>query len=284
MVSENVIATFDNEAEAQHAIAKLESIGIPSHAIEIHSKNTGFSSERTTEYTTTAEPKKGSFWSWLTGDEQTESTDDHQHYDREIEAGSVVVSVITNQDDVEKVTEILRSHNTSVTVEALTPASSASLAASQATTEPAEHQSSIITSEPTALRDENSTPVDEEVIPLHEEKLVVGKTEVEAGRIRVRRFTTQRPVEAQVALRQEHITVHRRPVTSSNEHDPSAFENKAVEFTATSEEAVVGKTASVVEEVVVSKHSHQHEETVSDTVRKEEVDVDDADLKPTVTR
>lgn len=50
---------------------------------------------------------------------------------------------------------------------------------------------------------------------------------------------------------------------------------------ATGEEAVVGKTARVVEEVVVSKTADEHVEEVDDTVRRTEVEVDrDTDLDP----
>jgi uncharacterized protein (TIGR02271 family) len=281
MISENVIATFDNEADADNAVAQLESAGIPRHAIEIHSKNSGYGRETSAAYSTTDEPKKSSFWSWLTGEEHTESSANsshYDHYDKEIEAGSIIVSVITEQSDVEKVTEILNSRSVSMKVEEMP------VAVDSAPTEPVDTvPPTPATAEPVAYV-ENSTKVAEEVIPLHEEKLVVGKTEVESGRMRVQRYTTQRPVEAQVALRQEHITVHRRPVVDKIKADAGSFEDTHIELVATDEEAVVGKTAHVVEEVVVAKHSGERVETVTDTVRKEEVKVDDTDLKPTVAR
>jgi stress response protein YsnF len=45
-------------------------------------------------------------------------------------------------------------------------------------------------------------------------------------------------------------------------------------MTATGEEAVVGKTARVVEEVVVSKTAEEHVENVDDTVRRTDVEVE----------
>jgi stress response protein YsnF len=47
-----------------------------------------------------------------------------------------------------------------------------------------------------------------------------------------------------------------------------------VEIRETAEEAVVAKTARVVEEVVVGKESSQRTETVNDTVRGTEVEVE----------
>ena len=46
-------------------------------------------------------------------------------------------------------------------------------------------------------------------------------------------------------------------------------------MTETAEEAVVGKTARVVEEVVVGKTATDRTETVTDTVRRTDVEVDD---------
>jgi stress response protein YsnF len=46
-------------------------------------------------------------------------------------------------------------------------------------------------------------------------------------------------------------------------------------MTETGEEAVVGKTARVVEEVALRKQAVDHVETVRDTVRKEEVEIEE---------
>ena len=48
-----------------------------------------------------------------------------------------------------------------------------------------------------------------------------------------------------------------------------------IEVNATGEEAVVGKTARVVEEVLVGKQSTSHTEVVRDSVRKTEVEVEE---------
>jgi stress response protein YsnF len=53
------------------------------------------------------------------------------------------------------------------------------------------------------------------------------------------------------------------------------FRERTIEMEERGEEAVVSKEARVVEEVVVRKDANQRTETVSDTVRKTEVEVDD---------
>ena len=53
-----------------------------------------------------------------------------------------------------------------------------------------------------------------------------------------------------------------------------AFRERTIELTETGEEAVVGKTARVVEEVVLSKDVGTRTETVTDTVRRTDVEVE----------
>lgn len=114
----------------------------------------------------------------------------------------------------------------------------------------------------------------ETAIPIVEEELVVGKRAVDQGGVRVYRRVVEVPVEESVSLREEHVNVERhavnRPVT-----DTDAFRDRTIELTETAEEAVVGKSARVVEELLVGKTSSEHTETVRDTVRKTEVEVEE---------
>ena len=122
---------------------------------------------------------------------------------------------------------------------------------------------------------ERSSGSDEEVIPVIEEQLVVGKRDVERGGVRVRSYVTETPVHEQVRLREESVSVERRAVDQPlSDVDGDAFRDRTIEMTETNEEAVVGKTARVVEEVVVRKNVGERTEDVSDSVRRTEVDVD----------
>jgi uncharacterized protein (TIGR02271 family) len=108
-----------------------------------------------------------------------------------------------------------------------------------------------------------------------EEELHVGKRDVERGGVRVSTYVTETPVEEQVQLREEHVTVDRHPVDRpATREDLDTFEEGTIELTEHAEEAVVQKTARVTEEVVVGKEVDTHTETVSDTVRRKEVDVE----------
>ncbi len=115
----------------------------------------------------------------------------------------------------------------------------------------------------------------EQVIPLVEEQLNVGKREVGGGRVRVRSYVVERPVEEQVALRREHVDVQRRAVDRAIGAGEDAFRERTVEMDERSEQPVVSKDARIREEVVVRKDVGTEQQKVSDTVRRTEVEVDD---------
>ena len=111
-------------------------------------------------------------------------------------------------------------------------------------------------------------------IPVVEEELQVGKREVERGGVRVTSNVTEVPVQEQVNLREEHVTVDRRPADRpATDADLRAAQGATLEVTETVEEAVVAKQARVVEEVVVGKEATQRTETIQDTVRHSDVDI-----------
>ncbi len=115
----------------------------------------------------------------------------------------------------------------------------------------------------------------ERVIPVVEEQLSVGKREVEQGGVRVYRRVVEVPVEQTVNLREEHVFVDRQRVDRpASQGDLAMQGERTIELTETAEEAVVGKSARVVEEVRVGKETTEHAEAIHDTVRKTEVEVE----------
>ena len=121
---------------------------------------------------------------------------------------------------------------------------------------------------------------DEEVIPVVEERLRVGKREVGHGRVRIRSYVVETPVQEQVTLREEHVSVERRAVDRPVGEVPAdAFRERVIEATETAEEAVVAKEARVVEELRIRKEAEERTETVSDTVRRTEVEVEDERIR-----
>lgn len=130
----------------------------------------------------------------------------------------------------------------------------------------------------------NRTTVDgDAVLPVMEEEIRVGKRQVQGGGVRIFTHVTETPVEEQVSLREETVHVERRtvdrPITDA---DMAAFKEGTIEVTTTSEEAVVSKQARVVEEVVIDKDVQERTETIRDTVRRTDVDVEQIDASRSV--
>jgi len=122
-------------------------------------------------------------------------------------------------------------------------------------------------------------------IPVVQEDISVGTREVERGHVRIASRVTEHPVEEAVRLREEKVTVERRPVDRpATEADFAAAGKEVIEMTETAEEPVVSKRARVVEEVVVQKEIAEHTETVRGTARHTEVDVQRAPEDAAATR
>jgi len=114
-------------------------------------------------------------------------------------------------------------------------------------------------------------------IPVVQEELAVGKHVVQRGGVRIHSYVEERPIEERIRLREELVSVDRRPVNRPADRSDAAFQERTVDVTAQGEEAVAEKRARVVEEVVVAKDVSEREETVRDTVRRKDVDVEHLD-------
>jgi stress response protein YsnF len=113
------------------------------------------------------------------------------------------------------------------------------------------------------------------VVERAEEQLRVGKREVGRGTVRVRSYVVETPVEEQVTLRDERVHVERRPVDRPVRPGDAVFEERVIEASERAEEAVVSKEARVVEEIGLRKEGDVRTETIRDTVRRQEVEVED---------
>ena len=126
-----------------------------------------------------------------------------------------------------------------------------------------------------AARDTASTLEEGTVVPVVEESLQVGKRSVASGGIRVVKRIVETPVSEAVRLVEERAVIERRPVDrAATEADFAAFGDGALEVRERTEEPVVGKSARVVEEVLVGKEVRERDETVFDSVRRTDVDIE----------
>jgi uncharacterized protein (TIGR02271 family) len=122
-----------------------------------------------------------------------------------------------------------------------------------------------------------ATATDEEIrVPVMEEELTATVRQQEAGAVRIEKDVVTEEQTLDVPVTEEHVRVERRvvdrPVSAA---DADAFEETVIEVPLRTETVDVQKQARVAEEVVVSKEAVEHTERVSDTVRREEVFVDE---------
>ncbi|NHZ92440.1 DUF2382 domain-containing protein [Massilia sp. CCM 8733] len=116
---------------------------------------------------------------------------------------------------------------------------------------------------------------DTTAIPVIQEELRVGKREVQRGGVRIYQRIVETPVSESIGLREEHVNVQRRAVDKMvDPADIAAFQENTIELRETAEEAVVEKSARMVEEVIVGKEVTQRQEQITDTLRHTEVDIE----------
>jgi uncharacterized protein (TIGR02271 family) len=114
-------------------------------------------------------------------------------------------------------------------------------------------------------------------VPVVEERLNVEKRQGEVGSVDIHKDVTTERVDVPVELRHEDVTVDRvdvkdRPAAVGDM--ANAFEEGTIRVPVRSEQAVVEKEAVVTGEVVINREVETERQTVSDTVRKVRVDID----------
>lgn len=257
-MAQTVIGIFNNASEAQNAVDKLVSEGFSQAYVDI-SSGTNYSTS-----TTTSENESGiaRFFRNLFGDDDNE----RERYTKAAERGTVV-TVHAQSDDEAKRAALLLDEYGAIDVNdndySITGMDYSNTGTDYSTTGSADRLYS----------NENA---EGKTIPVIEENIQVGKREVETGGVRLRSRIVERPVEESLRLREEHVRVERNTVDRpATEADFNNFKEGSIEVTETAEVPVVSKEARVVEEVSLGKDVEHREETIRDTVRKTEVDVEE---------
>jgi hypothetical protein len=91
---------------------------------------------------------------------------------------------------------------------------------------------------------------------------------VETDATRVRRFTTEREVAADVTLHEEHAEILRRAISEPINISDLDWSDREIEVVETAEQALVNKTARIVEEVGLRRVGTDHIETVHEKLRR----------------
>lgn len=113
-------------------------------------------------------------------------------------------------------------------------------------------------------------------VPVHEEELTATTRPVERGTVRVSKDVVAEERTLDVPVTEERLVVNRRVVDRDAPAGASAYKEDTIEIPLLSEEVDVAKRDRVVEEIEIGKERVQRTERVADTVRREEVRVDEA--------
>ncbi len=247
MSTHTVVGIFNTAAEAQQAVQNLEQAGFELDYVDVahrEAANQGVGQ--------TSDSNVGGFFSSLFGGDDN---DDTRNYTAAAQRGSSVVTVHVDSSE--------QSHRAATVLDA-----------AGAVDVDGDTAGTTDTTNATASN-YAQTGEDQQSAQVIEESLQVGKRVEQTGGVRLRSRIVEKPVEASVRLREEHITVNRNPVNRpATEADFQAFKEGEIELTESAERAVVGKEAHVVEEVSLGKQVTEREEVIHDTVRKTEVDVE----------
>lgn len=266
-MAQTVVGFFDDAAGAQRAVEQLVSNGFSRNSIDV-SSGSGSSSNASTSGTHGTDQNENGvtrFFKSLFGD----NNDEADRYSRVgMRSNSIVTVHAQSSDEAERAADLLDDYGAVNVNERASEYDQTNASANYSGTS----ASGDMESRRSNVSDASDSDT---TVNRIEEELQVGKRTVERGGVRVRSRIVEKPVEESIRLREERVTVERNPVDRvANRDELSNFEERDIELTERAEVPVVNKEARVVEEIRVSKDVQEREETVRDTVRKTEVDIE----------
>jgi len=286
-MAKTLIGVFDDKASAQNAMRALQAEGVSANHVHLVD-----SSEATTG---ASKDNDGIPWTekvarWF--DSLFDDDADRKHADTYAEAwrrGHYILMVDVESNLIDRAVAVLNSYgavdiqrraaewkNTGYT--GTFDRTAKPYTQEQRTRELATYQRQQ-TQQPQAMTSNQAT-TGNQAIPVVQEELAVGKRVVQRGGVRIHSYVQERPVEEVVRLREERVKVQRVPVNRPANAADMAFKEQTVDVKAMGEEAVVEKRARVVEEVFVGKEVEQRNQTIKETVRRKDVQVENI---PTTT-
>ena len=277
--SRTLAAFFDTKGAAETAIKDIEALGIPKQHITMVAGG----STTAVGASATAPQHEGLLQSLK---DLFMPEEDQYSYAEGLRRGGYLVSIKSDEANYNRILDILdrdgavdmderettwRSEGWTGYQAGALPLGTASATSIDTTTRAAP----LATSAQPVLATGTRTEGSDEVIPVYEESIQVGKRDVSQGRLRVRSFVVETPVNEQVSLRTENVHVDRRPVDRAISATDAMFQDRVIEVEEFAEEAVVSKQARVVEEISLHKEARDRTETITDTVRRTEVEIED---------
>lgn len=270
-----VIAAFRNSADAQAAAQDLQAAGINRGDIYLESSGSGTST--TDDYSSRTTGNEGGITGWFKSLFGAEDDTDRAGYERAYSEGSYLLSVDADENQIDRIEDILNGHSpVNVHTDDAYASGSKTDSPNYGKTGTATTAAALETAGAAgASRNAKTGANTEESIPVVQEELQIGKRRVLRGGVRVYSRLIEQPVEQSVDLQEEKVRVDRRPVNRpASDADFRTGKDEVIEVEEFAEQPVVAKQARVVEEVRVGKDVSKRSETVRDTVRRTEVNVE----------
>ncbi|WWO99784.1 MAG: YsnF/AvaK domain-containing protein [Candidatus Dasytiphilus stammeri] len=260
MSYEKIVTLFDNAEHAQSAKNNLLTAGFSIDDISLIDEDQLRSANILSH--------QHEIWQRLFGKSLTE--EESKVYAQAVETGGVILILRTNEEDTPRALSILNAHQKVVDVSETYGCNEKN--DSQPKYKNAESECEFFEKHPDeSISNKNNS---EEIIQLAEEQLEIGKKIVKEGSTRVRRFVTEKDVEVEVPLHEEHAAIFRRSINKNQCPNKLDWSDSVVEITETREQPVINKTAHIVEEIIVRKEGRDRIQKVHDTVRKQEVKIE----------
>lgn len=116
------------------------------------------------------------------------------------------------------------------------------------------------------------------IVPVVEEELAATAREVERGEVRVHKDVVEEHQTFEVPVTEEEVELTRRRVDRPVTDADRVFEDETISVPLRGEEVDLERRTRVVEEIDIDKTARKRTERVSDTVRREEVRIDGANV------
>lgn len=272
-MAKTVVGVFDERTDAERVRNQLVNLGLSSGDVSIQGgADTGVSSSTTTATSDDGTHRHGGvmgFFRSLFGMDDDDDGKYAHHYSEAVRRGSYVVCASTESDELADRAATVMQQAGAVNIE-----HRAARWREQGWTGYRDDAAPLSSGELAQERELNAAARTR--VPVVDEEIQIGKRTVERGGVRVHTRLVEQPIEEQVRLREEHARIERRPVDRAvTDADVAALREGTIEVRETVEEPVVQKVARVREEIEVGKEVEERTETIRDTVRHTEVQVDD---------
>ncbi|MCW6512027.1 DUF2171 domain-containing protein [Lichenifustis flavocetrariae] len=294
MAKQTLTAFYDSREYANNAALQLKQAGVSDTDVKISPATSG-----TGDYVDPAGTEGKGFWASV--EEMFGGSDDHSTYMEGLRRGGIMLVAHVDDTKVDEAIQILEQHGsvdlserettwrsegwtggTTVTGGGVADTGAGPLRSVTTATEtksvPVAAMSSATTLASTAAPGSTARTGTDDVLQVVEESLNVGKRAVNRGKVRVHSYVVETPVSESVSLRDETVSIDRRPVDRAvgvADLGVDAFKERTIEMEEIDEEAVVAKTTRVVEEIGIRKDASDRTQVVTDTVRSTKVDIED---------